>query len=351
MKILDTLFQAIKSTDRYVAWKSGRTEINTKCPYCADAPRFRNKGRLFIGSKQGVPVYYCQHCGASGLVNKQFLDRLNIRDVNIITSINGILKDSYSYRIVNKTVSKINISYDYMNRAKFLLQHSGYIEKLSYLSSRLVEGDKLEPEDLNTYRVVLSLYDFVQHNPDIGKVLEKRKDIPWKIIEDKYIGFISRSGNKIIFRNIDSSSKNRYYNLTILPELELNDFYILHTDLVINKPIKIIMAEGVFDILNISRLYKDENTIFAAVLNKDYKNKIIDLIKDIGLFLDISVIIYGDRDVPAKFYKNLYSTIKDIVNEFTVYINLAAKDFGNSSDGLNLSLLYTNTNKQFIKIN
>ena len=347
-EILDELLltQSAKRT-------SNPDQIHIRCrmPDCGDSPNI-NSAHMYVGVSRKDPSklgYECKKCSAAGYVNEDFLRLYDIDSSRFIDYFKSVgrsgLRKSYD---INKN-RKLDVVIPRSIKAtdKF---------KVDYISKRI--GREITVDDIDTMKIVLNLRQFLEFNkidimsmvtvPNVENVdiveIEKMKSNLNSTIDElskNFFGFLSANNNRITMRNMGSlSMTEKYHVFTIDPTIQDPFIYYpkMNIDICTQTP-EIVMAEGVFDILNIREHFYDggvghENIFFAAVGGAgSYRRCLKSILKMTG-FIDGRVTIYSDSDITVDQYRRMFSEFSEYIR-FTLVYNTSSKDFGDKSDEWN----------------
>lgn len=325
------LIERLKSRDIFTQQVSD-VEIRTRCPYCGDSQKDFHTGHLYIkiNPNDNCPVVYnCFKCPAHGLLKYDDLELLGLEGDEFKSGIHN-LNQNASYK-----------SYEVKERYFDLKLPDTYdMNKIKYLQDRL--GRKFTKEELQDMRVITSFKHFLLLN-DIKSVTCK----PYiaRLMEDKYIGFLSNNNSHILFRDTTDSQKIRWYKYPILTEsVGQKIFYSIKSsvDLYTSENIVINLSEGVMDCLSIAYNLDNfnDNILNIAVCGKFY-TKMIEKLIGMGFIGDNIIInIYSDKDytfdTSFQSYKRVLKRYKYLVKEINVYYNLLSKDCGVPKDKIKL---------------
>lgn len=333
LTILDLYEKLSSNIDTYIRYLSYSKEIVMRCPFCGDSIKHSNKGHLYIGENNLAFLYHCKRaeCNATGIVNKSFLESLNITDINLISDIHKH-NININFNNTNQKIGTIknNInSYSSYNFDNMELKLENY-NKLKYIQNRLYIDEIKEDIfslDLNKYRIILSpkhFIDFFNLRNKLNKFQLNKIDY----IDKVSIGFLNMNGTCISFRSIYDDADFRYLKFNLG---NIVDVYSIKNelDLCYKTPI-INISEGSFDIINISYRLKDQfnfdkNDIFLASNGADYRNKIEYMAKYLGL-VNFNIRIFRDNDksinsIIKQFNKSIFR------NSIEVYYNTLGKDY------------------------
>jgi len=319
------------------------TEITTRCAYCGDSEKSSHSTHMYIGlPNDGRPMsYYCQRCNVGGYVNKSFIDQYQIHDLSIksdvISSLKNAIKNSSS-KIRNTSSFKVSdYNYDF-NKITSNPEFKEYYEyKLNYLKTRHGDNFLDDITTLSKYRIIVSPYDFfVNHlKTESVEILDKIQ-----VLEMCYISYLTSDGSRVIFRKV--ADHPHYTNLKRFDSFKIFEnvnptFYSISSNIDMTKKITINLAEGISDIINVERKISGENSINIAVLNKDYVNKILYLLKILSTsFMIDGINIYSDSELSHFFYKKQLKKLNFIKEKIKIYKEMELEDFGIYKERYNL---------------
>lgn len=270
------------------------TEYTVRCPFCGDSlnPNHAHMGINIDVDNDDMMLYNCLKCGASGIVDDDLLDELEI----FLSSDEAKQLKSY-----NKKATKLSGRRTIIRTEKFVIPlfspSRNSDDKLQYLNHRI--GANIDYGTVGDYRIILSLAEFMTANE-----IKKLENVPdWKLryLEMNYIGFLSSNKNSITFRCIRNDPKFRRYDKVILnPNNQDNaTFYSIPSriDMLYDGEFHIHIAEGTFDILGVRHTVNPqyENQAFYAACGYSYL-RIIKFLAKNGLISHMNLHIYADRD-------------------------------------------------------
>lgn len=305
-------------SDEFIEWlreKLGKAELNasgteiiTFCPFC-EYDRDRSKhGHLYISVES--PEFFCQKCHEGGLLLR-FIRILNDDPSKYIK------KDVIQYSRTKKIVNTIKDN-------KFKLPElSDNGKKIEYLQSRIYSNFD--------YRKIPGLIFSINEFADINNLKLSESEGLLKYLENEFVGFLCNRKNMIIFRNTDKTSNFRYYKMKIIKNNIFQDFYGLKFNNMNSLIPKIVLSEGVFDVLypathpDFSNLRKETNVWCAVAGLSSYFHSIKSIL-DYYHFVKADVVIFSDRGVTENFYRQLLNN--PLINKLDVFWNKKEKDFG-----------------------
>lgn len=311
--------------------KGGRG-VSCRCPECPDGKSAdsRHFGITIPQTNTEPSVYNCFLCHCHGVVNYQKLLEWDVFEDKIAIDITEH----------NKNCSKVSSNAKYYNKAIYNLYNYETRDddlsrkKLAYINTRL--GTNLDYESCRRLKIALNLYDILNAN-HINR-LSRNKQIADQL-DTYFIGFISIDNSFLNMRRICEkhivyeSIDNRYINYEIFDKFDNSErFYTIPTaiDLLDPRPIKLHIAEGVFDILSIYlNLRNKEPGIYTSITGSNYYGQILYFLNMYKL-INVEVHLYPDNDasgsnkkmdeikfklqklnLPIFIHRNMYPNEKD----------------------------------------
>jgi len=290
-------------------FNGSHSELICRCPSCEPDSK-RRHGHLYISTHE--PLFNCFKCNYKGLVTKLlrlldenpedylYLDKIKIKNSEF--SLNRPIFEVKTYDIPEDTkLSKI---------------------KRAYLKTRLgVDLDEAKVPNL-----IIDLERFININnlsiPDSVLGL-------YPYLCENFIGFLCNRGTLIILRNVDCNAKISHFRLKIGEIGIFSDFYGLKIGPRRPNLNKIVLCEGIFDVLSSKSRTELDNILggthfLSAVLGRHYYNTFTSILDYCKLTM-ADVVILGDNDVPIKEYDFIRN--HPSVVGFNLYINKIGHDF------------------------
>ncbi len=315
-----------------------------KCPYCNDDSPRHGHFALKIDVDSSEPILYnCLKCSHGGVLSPDVLSDLGIYMPQNL---------AVQMRKTNKVYARKHNLTDIMMMPFTIPEVCTMLPiplaqaKMDYINNRL--GTRLRMCDAPTYRIVLSIKDFMETNK-----IEKIDDINPKFmdyIDVNYVGFLSVNKNYMVLRRINDTEykdsnepkrnkPKRYLKIAIdRNNIDQNNFYTIPTtfDIMGTVPINVHISEGPFDMLSLVANgiinTKDPN-MFFAVCGFGYAGVIRNIIK-MGVCPNLNVYVYADNDKSDNEIKksilNKRAGIVNYLDSFTIVRNSykEEKDFG-----------------------
>lgn len=328
--------------------ESGGKFIVTRCPYCKDSVKHTNKGHfyVYVGFKgDELPYVKCfrQQCQVKGIVTENVLKELGILDVTLLNLHREFFKNKKYNNIKYGNMDKYSNMTFNKRKIKLLPPLNTDITKtkIQYLNTRF--GFDFSVQDLLDYKIVLNFYDFLKYNK-IERYFSKRFKPVADGFDKQFVGFLSADNYYLTLRNIGKVDEinKRYQNFNIfnVESTEIDKSYIIPNKVDILQKSKIILAEGIPDIIGIhNHIYNREtdNNIFCAICGSGYEKSIKKFMR-MGL-IHSDIDIYSDKEVEIEYYKRLKKQLNNdniFKGNLNVYYNKINKDFGETKDKIKL---------------
>jgi len=328
------MIQALFNRGGYIK-QVNDAEYRTRCPFCGDSQKNFNTGHLYIriNVDDNFPmVYNCFKCNEHGIINQEFLNIMDIDDINLKSSVT----------MLNKTSDKLK-AHKFINGDKTII--FDYIrpevkkcKKIEYIENRL--GIILNEQDIERLKIITSLREFLILNEIKSITCDNR----WAHkIEDHYVGFLTFGGSHILFRDITETEEYRWIKYPITQESkQCQAFYSMEAEIDLFSKDKIIinLSEGILDIASAyaNLGYDEPNTMNIAVCGKHYVS-ILTKLANMGFVGDNIVLnIFADNDkdfnnknnqpTTIEYFRCILRKMKYLYGEVNVYYNTTSKDIG-----------------------
>lgn len=292
-----------------------RTEIVVQCPKC-EKNESRKHGHLYISCTE--PVFNCFKCEYRGIVHR------------LITELGGDPKDFLDIEISSytKTRSYTEDLFSETHRSDYkkeeVVDDDATIFKKKYLLNRLgdIDLDRIPG-------IIYHVKDFLNKNKlEVSEYVADKLDV----LDEKYVGFLTTKGTKIVFRNCDVKDEDRFYVYSIIQQKKFfPDFYGIKNNAISENTNTIVLCEGVFDLLvamtdDYFKELKENSCYWAAVLGKSNYYRVVISVLDYCKLPKANVVILSDKDLRESNYTALHNL--PFVKDLKVYWNKYGKDFG-----------------------
>jgi hypothetical protein len=329
------VIEALKSRNVFLK-KASDIQYYTRCPYCGDSRKNIHTGHFYIriNPNDNLPiVYHCFKCPAEGIFDKETAEMLDLNlDMDSLEYIKTFNKTSDKFSSANSNVKELTFD--------FKLPDHYDLPKIRYVENRI--GKYFSDQELKDIKIITSLREFLIAN-NLTTITCKPQFA--RLLEDKYVGFLSNNNAYILFRDITDREKMRWYKYPIVEDARGQKIFYSMTsevDLFTEEKITINLSEGVIDAISIAYNVNDsnENTLNIAVCGKFYAGVLRHLV-GLGIFGDnVAVNIFSDNDktddTSIDFYRRTLSRFTCLMKEINVYYNTKSKDCGVPKDQISL---------------
>lgn len=307
---------------------AGGREIVKRCHLCGDS-KDPSSRHMYIGLRDGLIVYNCFKCNASGVVDSKFFRDLGCFDINMINMCN-----QNNSQVSSSTNSRKTSFRKRGNLSLPITEDSRTLQKVDYINLRL--GTDLNLIDLNNLKIVPNLYQFLNAN---GTPPLTRTKMVCDQLDAGFLGFLSVDNAYLIMRRLVDQNqvldalKERYVNYNIYNMISNSyRYYILPGWVVSNDTIRLNIAEGPFDILGVrfnTDAARAPNSIFAAVGGKSYVSLVRFFIMEYG-FINLEIHVYADNDVDNYEFEKIKNLVAPYGNKVFLHRNTypGEKDYG-----------------------
>ena len=312
---------------------SGGREVIVRCFMCGDSKDPKH-AHMYISVPQNyddMPLYHCKKCNSSGVVDDIFLRKLGCEDsrvlIDLLKHVNDLKKSTKYARIHEANIYPLKNTY--------ISDQAWNQSKLDYINNRI--GSKFSYQDILNLKIFLNIFDVL----NLNKLTATRHELVMKALNEHFIGFISYDNSYSILRKYDNAElyytvNKRYINYNIINKTDnTKDFYVIPTSVDIEslQPVRIHLAEGVFDILsiyyNLNHCNNFQN-IYIACAGKSYTQALSFILKETRI-VNYEIHVYPDNDVNDYELKRLmlYS-VTALPADIYIHRNsfIGEKDFG-----------------------
>jgi len=320
----EQFFQYIKNELGLLRFNATKTELFTYCPFC-EGRTGKKHGHLYISCSE--PLFYCQRCSKSGHVNEllAYLEsNFNLKDILNENSFDKLKQDFIKFDDF-KTKEE---TFDYRKYNEDVLEKETSKLKIDYVSDRLNID----------YNSVLDIPNIVLDIEPFYNRLSLKYDMNFlECLNETYVGFLCFIGNKIVLRKAIETDYNKdfkkYYSLSF-DVCTTFDVYLIQDRKKDTDDVKIIVAEGVFDILYpyyndvISKKYKNITiNYWISVLGRSFYRKALFYSVFLTKCTSLKVFILSDKDTLPDFYEDLKSLLN--LKSVDILYCKNSNDFGN----------------------
>jgi len=290
-----------------------------KCPICGDHKDERKAHHLYISTDKNIcHCFLCDYAAPT----TTFIKKLTGKQIDPHKYFSKESLDNEEKKrqgiIVKTTTGKRVIRYKLPE-----IGYDQFLPKREYIKKR--SNYKLNPE--NIPNLIFDIFEFFRINN-----LKMPEDIYPDYFQSKFVCFLCYNHRYIICRNIDSNDNGIKFKKIILQDdvLEMSDYYCIRGGN--PKSNKIIMSEGVFNILGEysedSLKIKNDIKLYIACNSFLYTSVLKSVCFDHQLFQP-EVIILSDKDKTLHDYsRKFYPKSKHILKNLNIYYNRSGNDFG-----------------------
>ena len=281
-------------------------EYTCQCPYCHDN---RQHCYVKIDTASDSPVvFWCHICTAHGMVRKDFLDRLNL-DIEMPKYTGSKSLDLNKGVAIKVTGDTVTDKHDTSKVRDYIERRVGHYPTLEELQMFNYVGN---PKKYAS--------DYLGYNGE-GKPFNNRH-------------WFKMSNGNITGRWTDDNTDHRWMNFKT-NRVKGCGLYTMKKGFDVYKPITVVIAEGIFDVIGLYYNGRIENGIFIGVAGKGYYRGIKHILSK-GIYGDsVSVRIYRDPNV-----KNEEVYVDPIAMQMfksvDLYYNAFDKDYGILPDELDI---------------
>jgi len=293
-----------------------------KCPFCGDHKDVRKQGHMYVSTDPNVPKAHCFYCGKSVLITTL---------IDSITGNKETSKKVITPEELNKTLKKTQTVQKFKERTQKYelpkIDFDSFLNKRLYIKKR--SFNKMEPEDVPNL-----IFDFATFFRINNLEMTGEKGIlssaEYELLQNKFIGFLSRNHSIIFSRCIDDDSWFKFKKIPLQNDkLRMLDYWCINgpnpesDTIVLSEGNFNIICESSFDSLKI----KDNVRLYAAGNSFSYQSLLQSVCYDEDLY-KCKVIILSDDDKKPKDYFNFKNNNIHIIQSLEIWANKRGKDFG-----------------------
>jgi hypothetical protein len=292
---IQSVIDAIERSGRFFKLRNG--EINTRCPMCGDSVH-QYHAHLYISTEPNH-VWFCQRCGAKGShLTSELLESLGCAEREAVAYARAVMK-SERRNGGRRKGSRLAAGESHLILPLPDRNIRSQKAAISYLENRL--GLELEDREIQRYKVVSSLYAFLDANEIMDVTIAQREA---DRLDETCVGFLSADESYIIFRSLDEErvarGGSRYTNFRVWTEWEGSKLFLCRHNVDLLSPRHtVVLCEGVLDLIGTERRYYAERRwepdyIGAACCGSAHGAALRQLV-GLGL-LSLDVDLHADRE-------------------------------------------------------
>lgn len=300
--------------------KRSHIQYSIRCPICGDSQSNPHETHCYIKCDFNNPsepiLYNCfkGNCGARGVVDSNFLKKLNIKS-DIVNKI-----DNQKFNKI-RSIAKTNI--DLITGTPVMNS-----PQVKYIEDRLGSGFTFE--DYDKFKIVWDMNVLLPYvsSSRVRNTMPSNNDS---------VTFLSDDKSTILIRSFDDNG-DRWRKLSIIPS-DNKSFYTIKTtlDLFTTEDIVVNIAEGVMDVLSIYKNFNGgNNSVYIAVLGSDYISGVEYAILKGLIGNNINIKVYIDDNINEKSLKYKLKKYKWLFKSISIYRNIKFKDVGVDIDKIKL---------------
>lgn len=291
-------------------------EYRIRCPICGDSQKNPRDAHCYIKCTYDPNeplLYICFKCNSRGIVNKSFLEKLNVNR----KLISQVTTQRYN-RILPVKSADVNII---TGEPIMGSPQTEYIER------RL--GPGFTAADYDRFKIIWDMQSVIPYisSVRIRNTLPSNKDS---------VTFLSDDKSSLLTRNFEDDIRWRKVSMF---QSDVKSFYLIKTSLNIftDETIVVNIAEGIMDVLSIYRNFNDgPNSVFMAALGSDYISAIDHIVGKGIIGPNVILKVYMDADVDERILKTGLKNYKWLFGQIYVYRNIKSKDVGTTTDQIRL---------------
>lgn len=297
--------------------KTTPKNIIIPCPWC-EYNQEKDHYHMYISLD--TPIFHCfrANCEKSGILGK-LIKVLEGHDISEKFVDRDALQQITKQRelFINKEIKQVKLQLPPINPSKFMLKDMYIKQRLKFanISTTSLKG------------LIYDLEEFIKiNNLNIDSTLYRLKEY----LQANFVGFLTENNTTVLFRNIDHSHSMSFFKHKMQQDNFLDYYKVPGYN---NNSKKIVLAEGIFDILTESLFdslnIKRDVKLYASALSSKYISLIHSIIFHEQIFKP-EVIILSDQGISLDYYKKMKKYNSHIIDNLTVYYNKGGKDFNNT---------------------
>jgi len=306
MADFQSVIDALERSDRHYKVRNG--QINLRCPICGDSATL-NHAHMYVSLERPHP-WMCQRCGAKGgYLTSELLEALGCAEREAAQYARDVMKAERRGGGIRRRGPRLAAGEGRLELPPPDRNDRRQLAGLRYIERRI--GGELEDREIVRYKIVTSLYAFLDANGIQDVTVHQREA---DRLDETCIGFLSADESYIVFRTLDEDyvarGGRRYTNFRVYQEWEGSKMFVVRHNVDLLSPRHtIVLGEGVLDLIGAERaFYPDQrwepDFVGAACCGSAHGAALRSLI-GLGL-LSPDVDLHADREPGAlKKLKNL----------------------------------------------
>lgn len=280
-----------------------------ECPFCGDRKKHMY---VLIDLNSTAPVYFhCFKCLKSGVINREFLEYFGIDNL-------AIPRSSFRKKIeLSRATTDVRLD-------SFLNEEDDISGVCNYIHDRVGQYPSLEELQKFQYigKPVAYYNDYIRQEGQQYANPNKFKNRYW----------FRLTNGSMIGRYLNDETNSRWLKFMV-KYTNASGLYVIKQPFDSHKTVNVYVTEGIMDTIGLYYNYPCDNSLYIAVLGRDYGLALRYLIS-VGIFgKSVNVKIFKDSDVK---YVKLDPVYVSLFGKTHVYRNMAAKDYGVKPDLLDI---------------
>jgi len=310
-------------------FKENSSHYIIRCPLCGDSQKSFSHGHLYI-SKEFPHPWFCHRCN----------EKSGSLSINLLKALELYSKDTFEYVEKINKVTRKNIKEGKSKIINDLIlplidrKDPDENNAILFLERRL--NFEFSEFHFKRYKIITNLYKFLELNKIDFLNVDSRKEADRLCYE--CIGFLSADRSHIIFRSINPNYKgNRYTNYPIFQRgHEASKIFCISKEVEFLLPEhRIVISEGIIDLIQIERLYEQKNltnlNYIALATNGSSHKSALNWIIGLGA-VDFELDLYIDNEEKCLKYIHQIPSWNHFINKKKLHIwkntFIKEKDFG-----------------------
>lgn len=291
-----------------------------RCPFCGDSNKHKHSRHLNIrvSDDDNMLVAKCfqPKCDVGGLLTRDHLIKMGISKPDVLRYVTD--KAKVNKNIVNKISStKLHLG----------LPDNPHKEVKDYFKKRT--NMSINETTIMKYNIVGDFKWFLERNKNKFKYNKRLYMLSKKEEEGyRYIGFLNETGTFMNIRSInDDTQKHIKVPIVKFPIYVYHKPFAINKDFnVVKKEVYIVLAEGIFDTINISNYLGNINALFVQTGSA---GGMYGMFKRLSKYYYVDWMFIRDQDVSIDFFKKIkkYNDYRFREKAYVIY-NELSKDFG-----------------------
>ena len=297
MADFQSVVDAIGRSGRFFRARNG--QLVTRCGFCGDSDRGATHTHLYISETPSHP-WFCQRCGAKGgHLTTELLEALGCAERDAAIYAREVMKGERRGGLARRRGPRLAAGEGRLAIPVPDRSAPRQARAVAYLERRL--GLSLEDRELSRYKVISSLYAFLDANEIMDVTVNQREA---DRLDETCVGFLSADESYVIFRSLDDArvarGGTRYTNLRLWPQWEGSKVFLCRHDVdQLSVRHSVVLCEGVLDLIGAERAFFAEERwrpdFVGMACNGSAHGAALRQLLGLGL-LSLDVDLHADRE-------------------------------------------------------